>query len=84
MFCFGLDLTEAQLLPAKGSKLAMDLFIMDAVTTGLFTVELLMNVFAHRSVLFAERSVLAPFLRSSTVDDEVDRFSFRVPFGVSF
>ena len=47
IFCFGLDLTEAQLLPEKGSHLSQVLFALDSTTTALFTIELFMNLFAH-------------------------------------
>ena len=54
VFCFGLDLAEAQLLPEKGSDLADILFALDATTTSLFALELFINIFAHSKNRFEE------------------------------
>ena len=44
---FALDICEAQLLPAKGSRDFETIFILDTIITVLFTLELMLNVFAH-------------------------------------
>jgi len=54
IFCFGLDLAEAQLLPERGSDLANILFGLDAATTCLFALELFINIFAHSNNHFEE------------------------------
>ena len=54
VLAFCLDLAEAQLLPAPGSGLERVFVVLDAITTGLFTVELAMNAFAHSKNRFKE------------------------------
>jgi len=44
---FALDMCEAQLLPVKGSRTGFIFFILDAILTFLFTLELMLNIFAH-------------------------------------
>ena len=44
---FALDICEAQLLPVPGSRSSLDFFILDAILTALFTLELMLNIFAH-------------------------------------
>jgi hypothetical protein len=47
---FALDICEAQLLPTKGSRDFETIFILDTIITVLFTLELMLNIFAHRSL----------------------------------
>jgi hypothetical protein len=44
---FALDICEAQLLPVRGSRTGFIFFILDAFLTFLFTLELMLNIFAH-------------------------------------
>ena len=44
---FALDICEAQLLPVQGSRTGFIFFILDAILTFLFTLELMLNIFAH-------------------------------------
>jgi len=44
---FALDMCEAQLLPVKGSRAGFIFFTLDAILTFLFTLELMLNIFAH-------------------------------------
>jgi hypothetical protein len=49
---FALDICEAQLLPVQGSPTGFIFFILDAILTGLFTLELMLNIFAHSNNWF--------------------------------
>ena len=53
IFCFFMDLAEAQLLPEPGSKMERDFFALEISTTVLFTLELAVNAFAHSKNRFA-------------------------------
>jgi voltage-gated sodium channel len=44
---FALDICESQFLPVQGSRSGFIFFILDAILTILFTLELLLNIFAH-------------------------------------
>ena len=52
MFGFLLDMVEAQVLPAKGSPTALKFVRMDMVVTGIFVVELFINVFVNSNERF--------------------------------
>jgi hypothetical protein len=44
---FALDICEAQFLPVQGSKSSFIFFILDAILTFFFLLELMLNIFAH-------------------------------------
>jgi len=44
---FALDICESQFLPVQGSRSGFIFFILDAILTVLFTLELMLNIFAH-------------------------------------
>ena len=44
---FALDICEAQFLPVQGSKTGFIFFILDAILTFFFLLELMLNIFAH-------------------------------------
>ena len=41
------DMVEAQVLPTPNSQEERNFFIIDAVFTAIFTIELIINIFAH-------------------------------------
>ena len=47
---FALDICEAQLLPEQGSRTGFIFFLLDAIITLFFTLELMLNIFANRSL----------------------------------
>jgi hypothetical protein len=47
---FALDICEAQLLPEQGSRTGFIFFLLDAIITLFFTLELMLNIFASRSL----------------------------------
>jgi hypothetical protein len=49
---FALDICEAQLLPVQGSRSGFTFFVLDAILTLLFTLELMLNIFAHSNDWF--------------------------------
>ena len=44
---FILDMVEAEMLPDKGTTQFRQIFLADCIITGLFTVELCVNIFVH-------------------------------------
>jgi voltage-gated sodium channel len=44
---FALDICESQFLPVQGSRSSFIFLIFDAILTILFTLELMLNIFAH-------------------------------------
>ena len=47
---FALDICEAELLPEQGSRTGFIFFLLDAIITLFFTLELMLNIFASRSL----------------------------------
>jgi len=54
MGAFVMDMSQAQLLPAAGSPLALKYGYCDALLTVLFTTELLINLFSRSADYFRE------------------------------
>jgi hypothetical protein len=54
MQSFGCEMAETQLLPDPGTKLEKLFVDMNIATTVMFTVELLLNIFAHSANRFHE------------------------------
>jgi hypothetical protein len=61
MCAFAIDICEAQFQPVEGSRSALVFFILDGILTILFALELMLNIFAHRSL---SRSLLQVSSRS--------------------